>query len=153
MTMKNIQLTLSKDLLKTDYQWLNRDLKKGEQVYLCTTSTYTYGCIGKNGVTCGNNDIDCFFKLPTTAITLKHENKVFGIFMTEQGMGYQLFYCKEFPINHNELLTKTQSNVHLIDSNKGKPVYKTENQILKVMIKNGKASNEIAQLEDVAPLF
>ena len=149
--MKNIQLTLSKDLLKRDYKWLNRDFKKGEQVYLLMESTD--GCIGKNGITCGTNDIDCFFELPTTALSLKHENKVFGIFMTEQGMGYELFYCKEFPIDPMELLTKTQSNVHFVDSNKGKPVYKTENQILKVMIKNGKTSNEIAQLEDVGPLF
>jgi hypothetical protein len=151
MTMKNIQLTLSKDFLKRDYKWLNRDFKKGEQVYLCTTSTY--GCIGKNGITCGTNDIDCFFELPTTALSLKHENKVFGIFMTEQGMGYELFYCKEFPIDPMELLTNMQSNVHLEDSNQGKLVYKTENQILKVMIKNGKIAYEIAQLEEIAPLF
>jgi hypothetical protein len=75
MTMKNIQLTLSKDLLKRDYKWLNRDFKKGEQVYLLMERTD--GCIGKNGITCGTNNIDCFFELPTTALWLKHENKVF----------------------------------------------------------------------------
>jgi hypothetical protein len=149
--MKNLKLTLSKDLLIMDHKWLPCDFNKGEQVYLCTTSSY--GCIGKNGVICSTQDLDCFFELPTTALWLKHENKAFGIFMTEQGMGYQLFYCKELPINHSELLTKSQSNVHLIDSNQGKPVYKTDNQILKVMIMHGRVFYEIAQHEDVAPLF
>jgi hypothetical protein len=73
--------------------------------------------------------------------------------MTEQGKGYQLFYCKELPINHNDLLTKTQSNTHLIDSNQGKLTYKKENKILKVMIKKGKVAYHKAQLEEIAPLF
>jgi hypothetical protein len=51
------------------------------------------------------------------------------------------------------LLTKTQSNIHLVDSKNSKPDYKTENQILKVTIKNGKVVCEMGQLEDVAPLF
>ncbi len=130
--MKNLKLTLSKDLFNRDYQWLNRDFKKGEQVYLCNASSY--GCITKNGVVCATQDVDCFFEIPTTALTIQHENKAFGIFMTELGKGYQLFYCKEFPINYMEMLAKTQSNVHFLDLNKSKLVYKTENQILKVMI-------------------
>jgi hypothetical protein len=149
--MKNFQLTLVKDVLKKEYKWLDRDFKKGEQVHLFSGSTY--GCIGKNGIACGTDDIDCFFELPVTALAIKHENKEFGIFMTESAAGYQLFFCKEFPIDHMDLLTKTQSNVHLVDSKKSKPEYKTENQILKVMIKNGNVAYNIAQLEDVAPLF
>lgn len=149
--MKKIHLTLAKDVLKKDYKWLKRDFKKGEQVYLFTGSTY--GCIGKNGLPCTLDDQLPFIELPETALSIKHENKEFGIFMTEQGMGYQLFYCKEFPIDHMDLLTKTQSNIHLVDSKKTKPEYKIENQILKVMIKNGKVVCEMGQLEDVAPLF
>lgn len=149
--MKNFQLTLAKDILKKDHKWLARDFKKGEQVYLFTGSTY--GCIGKNGIACCSNDRDSFFELPTIALSIKHEEKEYGIFMTESAMGYQLLYCKEFPIDHMDLLTKTQSNIHLVDSSKSKPKYKTENQILKVMIKNGRVAYELCQLEDVAPLF
>jgi hypothetical protein len=149
--MNNLQLTLVKDVLKKDHKWLKRDFKKGEHVYLFTGSTY--GCIGKNGLAFTADGELPFFELPATALSLKYENKEFGIFMTEQGMGYQLFYCKEFPINHMDLLTKTQSNVHLVDSKNSKPEYKTENQILKVIIKNGNVSCETGQLEDVAPLF
>jgi hypothetical protein len=149
--MKKIQLTLAKDVLKKDHKWLKRDFKKGEQVYLFTGSTY--GCIGKNGFACTLDHQLPFFELPATALAIKHEGKEYGIFMTESAMGYQLFYCKEFPIDHMDLLTKTQSNLHLIDSKKNKPDYKTENQILKVTIKNGKVVCEMGQLEDVAPLF
>jgi len=149
--MKNIQLTLAKDIFKKDYRWLDRDFKKGEHVNLHNGSNY--GCISKNGIACGTDENDCFFELPVTALSITHEGKEFGIFMTEQKMGHQLFYCKEFPIDHMDLLTKTQSNVHLIDSKMSKPDYKTENQILKVMIKNGKVEYELGQLEDVAPLF
>ena len=149
--MKNIQLTLAKDIFKKDYKWLNRDFKKGEPVNLHNGSNY--GCISKNGIACGTDDIDCFFELPATALSIMHKGKEFGIFMTERGMGYQLFYCKEFPIDHMDLLANTQSNIHLIDSKKSKPDYKTENQILKVIIKNGNVVYELGQLEDVAPLF
>ena len=149
--MKNLQLTLAKDVLKKDHKWLNRDFKKNEQVYLFTGSTY--GCIGKNGLAFTTDGELPFFELPATALSIKHEDKEFGIFMTEQGMGYQLFYCKEFPIDHMDLLTKTQSNVHLVNSKNSKPEYKTENQILKVIIKNGKIIYEMGRLEDVAPLF
>lgn len=149
--MKNIQLTLARDIFKKDFKWLDRDFKKGEQVKLQNGSTY--GCISKNGIACGTDENDCFFELPATALSLRHEGKDFGIFMTEQRMGHQLFYCKEFPINHMDLFTKTQSNAHLIDSKKSKPDYKTENQILKVIIKNGNVVYELGQLEDVAPLF
>jgi len=149
--MKNFQLTLAKDVLKKEYKWLARDFKMGDQVYLFSGSTY--GCIGKNGIACGANDIDCFFELPTTALAIIHEGKEYGIFMTESAMGYQLFYCKEFPIDHMDLLTKTQSNVHLVDSKISKPKYKSENQILKVIIERGVVVFENGQLEDVAPLF
>jgi hypothetical protein len=149
--MKNLKLTIIKDILKKDYKWLSRDFKSGEQVYLYTGSTH--GCISKNGLACTLDEGDSFFELPTTVLGLKYEDKEFGIFMTEQNLGYQLFYCKELPIDHMDLLTKTQSNVHLIDSKKSKPDYKTENQILKVKIKNGKIEYELSQLEDVVPLF
>ncbi len=151
MTMKNMQLTLSKNLLKRDYKWLYRDFKKGEQLYLLMGSTE--GCVGKNGITCCTNDNASFVELPITTLTIQHENKEFGIFMTELGKGYQLFYCKEFPFDSMELLTKMQSNVHLLDSKKPKPVYKMENQIFKVNIKNGKITYKMGHLEDVAPLF
>lgn len=107
----------------------------------------------KNGIACCSNDRDSFFELPTTALSIKHEEKEYGIFMTESAMGYQLFYCKEFPIDHMDLFIKTQSNIHLVDSSKSKPKYKPENQILKVMIKNGRVAYELCQLEDAAPLF
>ncbi len=149
--MKNIQLTLAKDIFKKDYKWLDHDFKKGEPINLHNGSNY--GCISKNGIACGTDDIDCFFELPATALSIRYEGKEFGIFMTEQGMGYQLFYCKEFPIDHMDLLTKTQSNIHLIDSKKSKPDYKSENKILKVMIKNEEVAYELGQLEDIAPLF
>lgn len=149
--MKNIQLTLAKDIFKKDYKWLDRDFKKGEPINLYNGSTY--GCISKNGIACGTDEMDCFFELPVTAISIWHKGKEFGIFMTEQRIGQQQFYCKEFPIDHMDLLTKTQSNIHMIDSKKNKPDYKTENQILKVIIKNGNAVCELGQLEDVAPLF
>lgn len=149
--MKNFQLTLAKDVLKKDHKWLKRDFKKGEQVYLFTGSTY--GCIGKNGLACTLDGQLPFFELPATALAIKHEDKEFGIFMTEQGMGYQLFYCKEFPIDHMALLTKTQSNVHLVDSKISRPKYKSENQILKVIIERGVVVIKNGQLEDVAPLF
>jgi hypothetical protein len=149
--MKNIQLTLAKDIFKKDYRWLDRDFKNGEHFNFHNGSTY--GCISKNGIACGTDENDCFFELPATALSINHEGKEFGIFMTEQSMGHQLFYCKEFPIDHMDLLNKTQSNVHLIDLKKSKPDYKAEKQILKVMIKNGMAVCELGQLEDVAPLF
>ena len=149
--MKNFQLTIAKDILKKDHKWLARDFKKGEQVTLFTGATY--GCIGKNGIACCTDDKHVFFELPETTLSIKHENKEFGIFMTERGMGYRTFYCKEFPIDHMALLTKTQSNVHLVDSKISKPKYKSENQILKVIIERGEVVFENGQLEDVAPLF
>lgn len=149
--MNNLKLTLARDVLKKDHRWLDRDYKKGEQLYLFTGATY--GCIGKKGLAFTKTGELPFFELPATALSIKHNNKDFGIFMTEQGMGYQLLYCKELPIDHMELLTKTQSNVHLVDPKKNKPKYKSENQILKVYV-NGPYIHCIdGQLEDVEPLF
>jgi hypothetical protein len=150
MAMKNFQLTLSTALFIKDYQWLPRDFNKGELVYLLICNSD--GCIGKNGLNCHSGD-GAFFELPTTALSIKHAQKNFGIFMTEKGMDYELLYCKEFPINHYEMLAKTQSNDHLVTPIAVKPAYKAENQILKVMIKHGKITYHSAQHEDLVPLF
>ena len=148
--MKNIQLTLSTALFIKDYQWLPRDFNKGEQVYLLIGNND--GSIGKNGLICDTGD-GAFVELPTAALSIKHAQKNFGIFMTEKGMDYELLYCKEFPINHYEMLAKTQSNDHLVTPIAVKPAYKAENQILKVMIKHGKITYHSAQHEDLVPLF
>ena len=88
--MKNIQLTLAKDIFKKDYKWLDRDFKKVELVNLHYGSTH--GCIGKNGIACGTDDMDYFFEMPATAFSIMYEGKEFGIFMTEQRMEHQQFY-------------------------------------------------------------
>ena len=148
--MKNIQLTISTDLFIKDHQWLPRDFNKGEQVYLLTGNNG--GCVGMNGLNCHSGD-NAFFELPTAALSIKYAQKNFGIFMTEQGIDYELLYCTAFPINHQEMLAKTQSNDYLVTPNMSKPAYKAENQILKVMIKHVKISYHKAQHEDLAPLF
>ncbi len=150
IALKKIQLTLSTDLFIKDHQWLPRDFNKGEQVYLLIGNND--GCVGMHGLNCHSGD-NAFFELPTAALSVKYAQKNFGIFMTEQGIDYELLYCKEFPFNYHELLAKTQSNDYLIATNKGKPAYKAENQILKVMIKHGKITYHKAQHEDLAPLF
>ena len=150
MAMKNIQLTLSTTLFIKDYQWLPRDFNKGEQVYLLIGNND--GSIGKNGLICDTGD-GAFVELPTAALSIKHAQKNFGIFMTEQGIDDEVLYCKELPFNYHEMLAKTQSNDHLVTPIAGKPAYKTENKILKVMIKHGKITYHKAQHEDLAPLF
>jgi hypothetical protein len=149
--MKKVKLTLTKDILKKDYKWLSRDFKSGEQVYLYTGSTY--GCISKNGLACKLDGGDSFFELPTTVLALKHEEKEFGIFMTEQSMGYQLFYCKEFPMDTMELLTKIQST---IESAEEKPMTKEqrkENEVLKVRVEYKQVTYKIKQLQSITKLF
>jgi hypothetical protein len=149
--MENIKLTLNKDVLKKDHHWLRRDFKKGEQFIMYIG--YTHGCIGKTGIACSTTGKLPFFELPANHLSFTYEEKEFGIFMKERGWNFRTYYCKEFPMDPMELLTKIQSNVHLIDSKKIKPDYKTENQILKVKIRNGKVEYELGQLEDVVPLF
>jgi hypothetical protein len=149
--MIKFEMTLSTDILRTKYKWLKRNFKKGEKVYLLIGNNP--GCISDKGIACLSSKSTEFFELPTTKLAIKHNNKEFGIFMTEKGMGYQLLYCKELPIDYMELLTKTQSNVHLLDRNKQKPEYKVENKILKVLIKESNVSIIEGQLEDIEPLF
>lgn len=149
--MKKFEMTLSADVLKKDHKWLDRDLKKGEVVYMFYGNTN--GCISEKGIACTSGKATEFFELPATKLAIKHNEKDFGIFMTEQGMGYQLLFCKEMPIDHMELLTKTQSNVHLVDVTKKKPAYKPENKILKLLVNSTGVTCTEGQLEDVEPLF
>jgi len=150
IALKKIQLTISTDLFIKDHQWLPRDFNKGEQVYLLTDNND--GCVGKNGLNCHSGD-NAFFELPTAALSITYAQKNFGIFMMEKGIDYELLYCKEFPINHHDMLAKMQSNDHFVSPNMSKPAYKAENQILKVMFKHGKITYHKAQHEDLAPLF
>lgn len=42
------KLVLKRDVLQSEYHWLKRDFKKGEEVYRFLG--YTYGCLGPSGV-------------------------------------------------------------------------------------------------------
>lgn len=148
-----MRLTLIKDVLKKDYKWLKQDFKKGEVLYLFTGETY--GCIGENGIACSLDGNLPFFELPTTVLSVKHDEIEYGIFMAEQNENNNIFYCKEFPIDHLNLLKQVQANRHLLEHNKAiiQPEYKIENRILKVSIKQEQIIIETSQLEDIKPLF
>lgn len=149
--MENIKLTLNKDVLKKDHHWLRRDFKKGEQFIMYIG--YTHGCIGKTGIACSTTGKLPFFELPANHLSFTYEEKEFGIFMKERGWNFRTYYCKEFPMDPMELLTKIQSNVA---STKQKQIISgenKENEILKVLVKDGEVSYEKIQLEDISPLF
>lgn len=151
--MKNLQLTLTKDILKKEYRWLARDFKKGEHIYLCTNQIKKG--VEKNVLTCSMDGRIPFFELPIDAICIEHKDKKYGIFLTEKGMSYTNFYAKELPLDHEDLLSRIQKNVHLLKENKNKerPGYKIENEILKVTILNNEIINEVGHMEDINPLF
>ena len=148
--MQNLELTIINDILKTDHKWLSRDFKKNEKVYLYNDNTY--GCISKKGIPCTLNGTTPFFELPYTAVSIKYENKDYGIFMIEYSMGYLSFYCKAIPFDRKELLSKIQSNGHVKEEHN---ISSTANasSILKVSIKMDKISFETIELETIAPLF
>ncbi|MBK6836107.1 MAG: hypothetical protein IPG89_18275 [Bacteroidetes bacterium] len=149
--MKNIKLTLNKDVLKKEHHWLKRDFKKGEEFIMYLG--YTHGCISKTGIACSTTGKLPFFELPTNQLSFTYEGKEFGIFMKERGWNYRTYYCKEFPMDPIELLTKIQSNAASVES---KPItseqYK-ENEILKVHVEDGEVTYEGIKLEEITPLF
>ena len=149
--MNRITLTLVKDVFKKDYRWLPHDFKKDEMVYMISRNTHEW--LGENGIVCTTEESKYFFELPATTLALRYYDKDYGIFMTEQGMGYELLYLKELPFDCLELLTKTQSNTRLVQGNAEYPVYKSESKILKLLINANAISIKEGQLEDVEPLF
>lgn len=153
--MKTLQLTLSKNITQKEYQWLKRDFEKGDIVILFTGSTLN--CIGENGVICSLDGKMPIFELPATALQVSYLDKEFSVFMTEIGSRYSALYCKQAPIAHMNLLTKIQSNHHLVPSIKEKSLSKNsqldETPILKVIITPKEISQEIIRVQDIAPLF
>ena len=151
--MKNLQLTLTKDVLKKDHRWLARDFKKGEHTYLCRNQTIKG--VEKNVMTCSMDGRLPFFDLPIDAICIEHKDKNYGIFLTEKGISYTKYYAKELPLDQEDLLSRIQKNVHLLEENKNKerPGYKIENEILKVTILKNEIINEVGHMEEINPLF
>lgn len=61
-----MQLSLTRDVLKSECPWLERDMKKGEFVF--TYDGCTYGCIGA-GIACTAKPGETpFFELPADAL-------------------------------------------------------------------------------------
>lgn len=153
--MKNLKLSLNKNVNKKDYQWLERDFKKGETVYLFIDCTYHF--IGDHGLICSTDGKRPFFEIPATALQASYEGKNYSIFMTEDGPLHSAFYCKEAPIAHMDLLTKIQSNHHLVPSVKENRIKENspldETPVLKIIIDSKQINYELIQVKDIAPLF
>lgn len=61
-----MQLSLIRDVLKSECPWLDRDMKKGEVVF--NYRGPTYGCIG-GGIACTEKPGETpFFELPANAL-------------------------------------------------------------------------------------
>jgi len=140
-----LRLKLSKDVLKKDFKYLNRDFKKGELVYLHTGETF--GCIGKNGLACTLDGNLPFFELPAGVLSIEYEGKEYGIFMTEEGSNYSELYGKELPFDHIGLLTKIQNGASFNEN------IKNDNLVLKVSIINSVVSLNLIRIEEIKPLF
>jgi hypothetical protein len=138
--MKNLQFKLSKDALKKDFKWLNRDFKKDEIVYLYIQSKV--GLIGKNGVICTVDGNLPYFVLPAGVLSIEHQGKVYNIFMTEYNKNYIELYAKQGPFDHMALLTTIQNNKPLDD-----------NLILKAHIINSSVLLLLIPLHEIKPLF
>lgn len=151
ITMKNLKLTLTRDVLKKDHHWLKRDFKKGEEFIMYIG--YTHGCIGKKGIACTITGKLPFFELPATSLSITYEGKEFGLFMKERGWNYRTYYCKEFPMDPLEILTKIQSNVESVSSKQITSEQNKENEILKVHVEHGEVTYERIKLEEITRLF
>lgn len=145
--MEKLKLTLTRDVFKKEYKWLKRNFNIGEHVYLFSGNTFD--TIGENGIACTMDGSLPFFELPENSIGIDYENKSYRIFMTEKTKSYVILYCKEFPFDPMDLLTKTQTMSRLSATDK----IKTENQIMKIVIEKGNFVLEKSQLEDIGPLF
>lgn len=149
--MKNLELVLLRDVTQLECPWLDFDLKKGDNVYFFTG--LTYNCISKGGIACFKYPICDFFELPISSVAVRHEEKEYGIFMLEWRKGFRTLFCKELPFDCKELLDKTQTNFHINNPKISKPIYKKENEILLLHVKNGEVFKKIGHLEDLEPLF
>ena len=149
--MKKIYYTLAKDLWKKDHKGLPRDLKKGEALLLMPLPAQKKA--DDTHIACVIEGDPIPFELPATAIAIHYKGKNFGVFMTEDTKEYCLLYCSPSPMNRWQLFSRLQSNIRREDASISPPAYQKENSLLKVWIREKEILYEIAQLEDIAPLF
>lgn len=67
-----MKLTLTRDITKEECSWLDRDYKKGEEVY--DYHGCVYGCVGFDGLAVTEvEDQTPFFELPKEALCQKSQ--------------------------------------------------------------------------------
>jgi len=142
--MEKLQFTLVNDALKKNFAWLDRDIKKGERVYLYTGSTY--GCKSEDGLAFTLDGQLPFFELPAGLLSIEYENKPYTIFLTEKSSGSRVLFAKQGPFNHMDLLTEIQNQ----KSSDGKH---EEANILKTQIIKSVITHSLVPLQEIKPLF
>ena len=151
--MKNLKLTLRKNVTNEEFKWVKHEVKKGEEVFL--HPDFARNVKNDSGIVFSFNGAEPYFELPTIALEINHDEKLYGIFMTEKGSDYASLYCKELPFDHMGLLDKIQSN-RLIPVTTKQPVSKKkliENQVLRINVKSEEIIYETIQIGDIEPLF
>ena len=142
--MNNLKLTLTKNIFKKDYKWLDRDFKKGEQVCLFTGNTYN--CIGDDGIPCYIDGKESFFELPAGILSIEYGNKTYTIFLIEKHQGCTILFAKHGPFIHMDLLTEIQNQ-------KSGDIKHPEANILKTQIIESTITLSLVPLVEIKPLF
>lgn len=65
--MKPQKFKLTRDVTKKECPWLDRDYKKGEELF--EYAGHTYGCISPNGIACSDKDQESpFYEIPKDSL-------------------------------------------------------------------------------------